>query len=326
MRRNGTGSWRLAALAAALLPLAAAALTPARTWSLVDLGTLGGSGSYATALSNAGEVVGCAETASGEVHAFSHANGSMRDLGAGCALAVNSEGLIAGRNGAGELVVWSGAAVRSLQVSGDVGAIDARGVVVGAYRDGATTFAFKFEEGALKTLAANAAATGINMRGQITGTVNGRAVVFEDGAVRDLGTLGGNASSARGLNDRGEIVGMSSDANAQPHAFLYDGAMRALPAPGYSGAVAINNGGQVVGSAEGSYGYLIEGDTCTRLDTLPAVAAKGWRKLEPKAINDRGWIAGTATTASGDFRAFLLVPAEGRAPVAALARQGRAPY
>ena len=46
--------------------------------------------------------------------------------------------------------------------------------------------------------------------------------------MRDLGTLGGNGSSAKGLNDRGEIVGLSTDANAQPRPFIFDGAMREL--------------------------------------------------------------------------------------------------
>jgi probable HAF family extracellular repeat protein len=69
------------------------------------------------------------------------------------------------------------------------------------------------------------------------------------------------------LNDSGQVVGMASDANAQPRSFVFDGAMRAL-GPAYSGAVAINNRGQVVGSAEGTHGYFVDGDTYTRLDTL----------------------------------------------------------
>jgi probable HAF family extracellular repeat protein len=38
------------------------------------------------------------------------------------------------------------------------------------------------------------------------------------------------------------------------------------------------------------------------------VASRGWHHLEPTAINERGWIVGTAQDADGDSRAFLLVP------------------
>ena len=56
------------------------------------------------------------------------------------------------------------------------------------------------------------------------------------------------------------------------------------------------------------HGYVVEGGNVTRLGELPAVVAKGWRKVEPTAINDRGWIAGTAENAQGELRAFLLMP------------------
>jgi probable HAF family extracellular repeat protein len=124
--------------------------------------------------------------------------------------------------------------------------------------------------------------------------------------------LGGGFSTARGINDSGVIVGMSGDAFAAPTSFIYRKTMQALPGgPSYSSALAINNGGQVVGSGEGTYGYLVVDGQYTRLDTLPAVVAKGWRHLEPTGINDRGWIVGTGTNANGDLRAFLLIPGSG---------------
>jgi len=98
------------------------------------------------------------------------------------------------------------------------------------------------------------------------------------------------------------------------------------PKPGQKDPIAINNRGQVIGSAEGTHGYLIENGQYTRLDTLPAVVAKGWRRMEPTGINDRGWIVGTASTPSGDLRAFVLVPAAERARVASFARVGRGPF
>jgi len=101
---------------------------------------------------------------------------------------------------------------------------------------------------------------------------------------------------------------MAGDANGTPTPFAYTGTMRALPAATFSAAIAVNNRGQVVGSGEGTYGYLVDNGSVTRLDAIPAVASRGWRHLEPTGINDRGWIVGTATTPTGDLRGFLLMP------------------
>ncbi len=306
------GRGRKGVLGAALVMLAFAAnAREANGWTLVDLGTLGGPGSYGAAVSDSGLVVGCADVDSAHAHAFLDHAGAMRDLGPGCALAVNDAGLAAGRGATGELVTWQDSTVTPLGVKGTVGAVNDAGIVVGSSTQGAGTRAFKYFNGRLTVLAGETAAA-INSRGIIAGTANGHAVLYLGDTIRDLGTLGGGRSDARGLNDRGDLVGMSTDANGQPISFLFDGAMSALPAPGYSYAVAINERGQVVGSAEGAYGYLLDGGAYTRIDTLPDVAAKGWRHLEPTGINAQGWIVGTGTNADGDLRAFLLVPATER--------------
>lgn len=65
------------------------------------LGTLGGANAAAIALNDAGDVVGWANTASGEQHAFVHSGGMMRDLGTlggtmSAATGINSRGQIVG--------------------------------------------------------------------------------------------------------------------------------------------------------------------------------------------------------------------------------------
>ncbi len=323
MRSSGSRKkLSVAVLSAAMaMAMAAGGARAAEGWTLVDLGTLGGPESHAAAVSDSGLVAGCADTASG-VHAFVWRDGTMQDLGTAtdsgagnsCALAVNDAGIVAGRSGSGEVVVWNGTAVTHLGVQGDVGGINDAGTVVGSYSQGGTTHAFMYRGGALTDLSdpaapnAASAARAINAHGQVAGTSNGHAFLYDNGARRDLGTLGGGSSSGAGIDDRGDVVGMSFDATSQPRPFVFDGAMHALAgAPSYSGAVAINNAVQVIGSGEGVYGWLVDNGQYTQLSKLPAVTSKGWTHLEPTGINDRGWIVGTGTDANGNLRAFLLM-------------------
>lgn len=302
-------------------------------WTLIELGTLGGPGSYGAAISGNGTVVGCADVNGATAHAFIWRDGVMRDLttassGTSCALAVNDAGAAAGRSETGELVMWSAAGLIHFGVTGNVGAMNDAGTVVGTAGQGATSHAFMFANGNLVPIAGDGSeATAINAEGEIAGTAQSRAFRYKDGTVTPLGTLGGNRSQAKGINDRGAMVGMATDANGQPLSFLYDQSMSALPAPGYSSAIAINNRGQVVGSAEGIYGFLVDGGSVVRLDALPGVAMRGWRHLEPTGINDRGWIVGTGTAPDGNLRAFVLVPGteEVAAKLASDARRGARP-
>ena len=310
-------------VAAALAGSAANAV--AAGYTLVDLGTLGGRNAYAAAVSQGGRVAGCAETAAGEIHAFVWHGGAMTDLGRGadtagdsCALAVNDSGVAAGRSSRGELVLWRDAGVTSLGIRGDIGDMNADGVVVGARVSGDARRPFIYRDGVVTELGdatARGEAAAINARGQVVGSINGRAFLHDAGALQDLGTLGGNMSAARAINANGDVVGQSSNEYGQPTAFIHSGSMRALPGPSYSSAVAISAAGKVAGSGEGTYGYVVSGGEVTLLAELPAVAALGWRKLEPTAMNDRGWIVGTAENRDGDLRAILLLPNSAAKPL-----------
>jgi probable HAF family extracellular repeat protein len=59
-----------------------------------------------------------------------------------------------------------------------------------------------------------------NDSGQIVGKSANHAFLWENGSVKDLGTLGGEVSSANAINDRGQVVGESGTATGEIHAFL----------------------------------------------------------------------------------------------------------
>jgi probable HAF family extracellular repeat protein len=108
--------------------------------------------------------------------------------------------------------------------------------------------------------------SGVNSAGHVVGTARDaetgqeRAVVWRDGTLVDLGTLGGGLSRAHGISDADLVVGESytSDSAGDLHAFVWDGAvMHDLGRPGRdSGADAINTAGQIVGYEDDVFGNI----------------------------------------------------------------------
>lgn len=74
------------------------------------------------------------------------------------------------------------------------------------------------------------------------GTIAGYDVI-------DLGTLGGNSAVPFGINDQGQVVGHSTTANGEPHAFVWEnGAMRDLaPDRPNTRATIVTNSGIIAG-------------------------------------------------------------------------------
>jgi probable HAF family extracellular repeat protein len=99
-----------AALLTGVMLLCRLGIRPAETqtapyyYEVQDLGTLpGGSSSYPSHINDSGKAVGCADTASGQYHAFLYKDGVMKDLDTlggnnSCAYGVNNSGQVAGHS------------------------------------------------------------------------------------------------------------------------------------------------------------------------------------------------------------------------------------
>jgi probable HAF family extracellular repeat protein len=139
-----------------------------------------------------------------------------------------------------------------------------------------------------------------------------RAFLWEAGVMRDLGTLGGVSSNARGINQKGHIVGNAQDASGTNLPFLHDGqTMTALPAcEGLeTHAIDINENDQVVGAGfenlpYGRQAILIEQGHCYALQSLLDSSGAGWNLSLAYAVNDAGTIVGFGEY-QGESRGFI---------------------
>jgi probable HAF family extracellular repeat protein len=197
-------------------------------------------------------------------------------------------------------------------------AINAHGDVVGVSTGPSGPRAFVYTDAAgLIALPAlpsrpRSVARDINEAGDIVGTANaggtdlGHAVLWRNGSVQDLGTLGtGFYSEAWGINNLGQVVGSSYTNGGSGlqgvHAFLYTGGAGLAdltPTSDTGNATDINDAGQVTGyqtALGGTHAFRWQGGTFVDLGVLPGFAHSfGW------AINESGQVAGSSTSASGN--------------------------
>ncbi|MFK3736812.1 PEP-CTERM sorting domain-containing protein [Massilia sp. TN1-12] len=281
----------------------------------LDLGTLGGTNSLAYGINDAGLVVGGAENLAGDQRPFSYAGGTMSDLGTlggttGFATAVNNAGQIVGSAGTAaagpRAFLYAGGTMQNL------GTLPSSGEFY--------SYAWAISD------------TGKIAGGSSAGDYTPPEPPYHafvrccSGTLTDLGTFGGQFSEARGINDLGEVVGVSAtDTLMIDHAFLYSGGtvqdLGTLPGDGYAEAFDINNLSQVVGRSFGSnLAFLYADDAMVALDTL-IDPLSDWTIVDARGINDAQQIAGTACMAGTCYAVRLdlvsAVPEPGTVPMLA---------
>jgi probable HAF family extracellular repeat protein len=271
---------------------------PTTTYSIHDLGTLGGDNSIPYWITNRGDVIGVSDTGQFDSfgnpidHAFRWRKGIMRDLGTlgdvdSVGLGGNNRGAVVGNNSynINHALLWYNGAVADL------------GTLVGS---SGYSWAQQINN-AGKAVGGSAAADGTF-----------HAVLWNQGAINDLGTLGGPNTSthslANGINNRGQIVGDAQENNIvnpllgfppyYPTIWDEGTAMKLGGEPKYAfagDAFNINNEGTVVGriavadSKEGAVAHAYVWDDGVMHDLgVPA----GDDNSEALSLNDRGQIVG----------------------------------
>jgi probable HAF family extracellular repeat protein len=231
-------------IAAALTALTGQQIDAQSPGTLIDLGTLGGTWTIPIGINDLGDVVGGATLPGNLVERpFRWSNGTIQPLDVlpghaqGQARAINNAGQIVGHSyPAGGFGFFSSRAV----IWDNGTAIDLNTAATAAA--GWTRLAFAFD---------------INDSGQIVGSgFRGNvqsAFLLDDGAITDLGTLGGT-SIATSINRFGQIAGMASNADGTTHAVTWtDGVIRDLGVGAGGSGFSVAYGPNIFGETAGSW-------------------------------------------------------------------------
>src|SRR5207253_8802904 len=137
------------------------------------------------------------------------------------------------------------------------------------------------------------------------------------GGMRNLGTLGGDNSSASGINGAEQVTGQAYTIGGRADAFLWTatGGMQDLGSLNGQGSSAygINDSGQIVGISSSTNGFGWSAFIWTAaggMQDLNHLTPAGcrWLLYQASAINRSGQITAFAQPAKGGTHSFLLTP------------------
>lgn len=289
------------------------------TWSLTEIGSLGGEGrTWANSINNSRQIVGSSPTASGDGHAFLYSNGQMQDLGtlgsgrSSTAAAINNHGQIVGSSSTGEINYYGRAVTRPFVYSNDtMTAVPTEGYASDISDSGFVTGSSSSQPGIFQASLYNthngqlmlfgdpnlewSGGYAVNNNGQVVGgyssELSNRASFYYDannGSIRDIDPLGRDYTTTVDINEAGQAVGTafySGPDGGYSTAYLYqNGVNTALDNPFGLGSAAggINASGQIVGT------FQIDGDQYGGLWHAFFYGSNGWVDLNEGITLDDG--------------------------------------
>ncbi len=317
----------------------------AARYAIIDMGDIGGRGTFAWGINNRGEVI--ASTIDAQSNALRSLIWRAADVQYLDPLVPGLDAKPFGINDASEVVGRSGVAINTLHAvlwladgtpvdlgtlggksSVAVGVNETRQVVGGSDLPDEGNHPFLWQNGKMIDLGdfgrPSGGANGINEPGQIVGVAgilpfSSRAFLWENGEMFNLGTLpNGSRSIANDINDAGLIVGSASGHDGRTYAVIWENrAIRSIHGLGLeTTAYAINESGQVVGFADidGEFdhisGFLYEPGG-RMVDVMSLIPPRHrWRQiLGVSDINDAGEIVAYGDLiGGGTYRGVLLTP------------------
>jgi len=227
--------------------------------------------------------------------------------------AVNNSGQVAGQSNSGgnppagnqQATLYSGGVLTDINTnSGSANAINASGQVTGN----------------IQTSGFTSTTTSVN-QAYVYSTLNGV------GTTTFLPSLGGNFSVGYGINNSGQVVGSSQDANGDTHAFLYsnfnlidlDPAVSQFNNANFGGsgeindtvASGINNNGRIVGTYFNNDAFTYDSKTGA-VSFLPSLQHQDPADFNNfgvgsfgNAINDSGVVTGSSIASNNEMHAVI---------------------
>lgn len=259
-------------------------------YTVVDLGVFsGGAEAWAFGLNDLGQVATTAQYDGARrfYHAALWDDGILTDLGQLSSTGFHS--FATAVNGLGHVVGGSPQSAGIFGLADRAFLYDGMGMInLGALDGGARSFAFDINDaGDVVGLSGTGASLGNRQLSH--------AVLWSNGAIVDLGTLGGLDSSAHAVNGSLQIVGASLTNDGPLHAFVWSGVMIDLGTLGGPSSTAwdVNDAGQIVGFAQNTgsvrRAFLFENGVMHDLGALSGAQAS-----EAYGINGAGHVVGTS--------------------------------